>query len=352
MLVPHFPGKPPSQAGVDVVSCLSKESRQATSTFATLTRQYQQYTLDCGCQAQEQQEGGHTQSIGCEYQQLFTQCFQPPNLYIQAQAQTQGLSNQQRSIEPLPPSQIFALEPSYGLDQPQMLPPQMQEQMAQLSQSHCRSSDESPNAHQYQHAAELWRKGSHLEDSAYNNHCLGQFQAYVGSGGTPISFELTSQGHHDQSQPGAFSYRVIHQRPSPQYTLSGQAFDTLSLQLQHYHHHKLPTRAPRKAQRAGSDDASSAAGKHGPSSAVEQPSMPALAARQNGTKQRFTSKDDALIVDLKETKNLTWRRIADFFPGRSSGTLQVRYCTKLSQGHLVDRRNGASKRCRRRIRGH
>jgi hypothetical protein len=26
---------------------------------------------------------------------------------------------------------------------------------------------------------------------------------------------------------------------------------------------------------------------------------------------------------------LTWKQIADFFPGRSSGTLQVRYCTKL-----------------------
>lgn len=34
-------------------------------------------------------------------------------------------------------------------------------------------------------------------------------------------------------------------------------------------------------------------------------------------------------MDLKEKKNLTWKQIADFFPGRSSGTLQVRYCTKL-----------------------
>jgi hypothetical protein len=34
-------------------------------------------------------------------------------------------------------------------------------------------------------------------------------------------------------------------------------------------------------------------------------------------------------MDLKEKKSLTWKQIADFFPGRSSGTLQVRYCTKL-----------------------
>jgi hypothetical protein len=42
-----------------------------------------------------------------------------------------------------------------------------------------------------------------------------------------------------------------------------------------------------------------------------------------------TPEDDQLLVDLKEKKNLTWKQIADFFPGRSSGTLQVRYCTKL-----------------------
>lgn len=36
-----------------------------------------------------------------------------------------------------------------------------------------------------------------------------------------------------------------------------------------------------------------------------------------------------MLVELKENKNLTWKQIADFFPGRTSGTLQVRYCTKL-----------------------
>jgi hypothetical protein len=40
---------------------------------------------------------------------------------------------------------------------------------------------------------------------------------------------------------------------------------------------------------------------------------------------KFTAEDDQLLVDLKENRNLTWKRIAEFFPGRSSGTLQVRY---------------------------
>lgn len=67
----------------------------------------------------------------------------------------------------------------------------------------------------------------------------------------------------------------------------------------------------------------------GPPSVVGQPGMPGPAARPKGPKLKFTPEDDGLLVELKETKNLTWKQIADFFPGRSSGTLQVRYCTKL-----------------------
>src|SRR3954471_1318248 len=57
--------------------------------------------------------------------------------------------------------------------------------------------------------------------------------------------------------------------------------------------------------------------------------MPPPAPRPRGPKLKFTPEDDQLLIDLKENKNLTWKQIADFFPGRSSGTLQVRYCTKL-----------------------
>ena len=49
----------------------------------------------------------------------------------------------------------------------------------------------------------------------------------------------------------------------------------------------------------------------------------------SGPKAKFTLADDALLVDLKEKHDMTWKRISEFFPGRSSGTLQVRYCTKL-----------------------
>lgn len=46
-------------------------------------------------------------------------------------------------------------------------------------------------------------------------------------------------------------------------------------------------------------------------------------------KSKLTSDDDKLIIQLKEVEKLKWSSIARYFPGRSAGTLQVRYCTKL-----------------------
>jgi hypothetical protein len=67
----------------------------------------------------------------------------------------------------------------------------------------------------------------------------------------------------------------------------------------------------------------------GAPSVVGTAGMPPPAPRPRGPKLKFTPEDDQLLVDLKENKSLTWKQIAEFFPGRSSGTLQVRYCTKL-----------------------
>lgn len=95
------------------------------------------------------------------------------------------------------------------------------------------------------------------------------------------------------------------------------------------HHHHLPESArPSKQLRYG-DDHDSPSMNLGAPSVVGQPGMPDPAPKPRGPKLKFTSEDDALLVDLKENKSLTWKQIAEFFPGRSSGTLQVRYCTKL-----------------------
>lgn len=89
------------------------------------------------------------------------------------------------------------------------------------------------------------------------------------------------------------------------------------------HHHHLPDPGTGTMNmRVYSPEQSS-------NSLVGQEGMPSPAPRPSGLKPKFTSEDDQLLIQLKRHKNLTWKQIADFFPGRSSGTLQVRYCTKL-----------------------
>lgn len=97
---------------------------------------------------------------------------------------------------------------------------------------------------------------------------------------------------------------------------------------QQHHHHRLPP------QLLGAHDTSPTTSGC-PPSVVGQPGMPDPAPRPRGPKLKFTPEEDALLVELKEEKTLTWKQIADFFPGRTSGTLQVRYCTKLKAKDVI-----------------
>ncbi|KAL4808923.1 hypothetical protein BDV18DRAFT_157861 [Aspergillus unguis] len=115
------------------------------------------------------------------------------------------------------------------------------------------------------------------------------------------------------------------------HSLSGHGFgpqDPMTLPQHHHHHHLPPHASLRAAERQGMNVETSPLAS-GPPSVVGQPGMPDPAPRPRGPKLKFTPEEDALLVELKENKNLTWKQIADFFPGRTSGTLQVRYCTKL-----------------------
>jgi hypothetical protein len=97
-------------------------------------------------------------------------------------------------------------------------------------------------------------------------------------------------------------------------------------QQQHYHGHQLPASA-RPSKMPRQDETGESSMSQGAPSVVGQPGMPAPALKPRGS--NFTPEDDGLLVELKENRSLTWKQIADFFPGRSCGTLQVRYCTKL-----------------------
>lgn len=52
-------------------------------------------------------------------------------------------------------------------------------------------------------------------------------------------------------------------------------------------------------------------------------------ARKTTGPTRFLPKDDQLLIELKEERSLPWKRIAEYLPGRSEGSLQVHYCTRL-----------------------
>lgn len=66
-------------------------------------------------------------------------------------------------------------------------------------------------------------------------------------------------------------------------------------------------------------------------SSAKQPQKPV-------SKSRFTAKEDELLINLKEKENLPWEQIGERFPRRSTGSLQVRYSTKLKNRIAVRRR--------------
>ncbi|GES66130.1 Myb-like transcription factor [Aspergillus terreus] len=140
---------------------------------------------------------------------------------------------------------------------------------------------------------------------------------------------LAPETHSDAGHSSEMLFSV--HGDSSQHQMQGHEFahpDSMALP-QHHHHHRLPPHASlRDSQHHGMNVESSPL-PAGPPSVVGQPGMPDPAPRPRGPKLKFTPEEDALLVELKENKNLTWKQIADFFPGRTSGTLQVRYCTKL-----------------------
>ncbi|KAG9239023.1 hypothetical protein BJ875DRAFT_261416 [Amylocarpus encephaloides] len=119
-----------------------------------------------------------------------------------------------------------------------------------------------------------------------------------------------------------------HMQQQPMVDFSGSMH---TQQQQQFHAHGLPQSLHPSKRPRGEDPNSSMLSppSGGAPSVLGHPGMPEPALRPRGPKLKFTPEDDQKLVDLKENKNLTWKQIAEFFPGRSSGTLQVRYCTKL-----------------------
>jgi hypothetical protein len=64
-----------------------------------------------------------------------------------------------------------------------------------------------------------------------------------------------------------------------------------------------------------------------------------LAPLSQSKRTPFTSKENAMLVDLKENKKWSWKQIDEKFPRRTLNSLQVHYCTKL-KGKLLTEEDG------------
>ncbi|KAI7309476.1 hypothetical protein KC340_g10737, partial [Hortaea werneckii] len=301
----------------DSVSSLNSKPWQPLWASASLAGPYQQYSLGYGGRGSGQHDTQQTPVTSTSYDQLLTQGFHPQDQqYTQAPQQTaQAYHNY--AVTPMLPSQVSAPEPNYNTEQAPMLSSQMQRtmSMSQVSSSQYGTPYESPEMMRYQTATSASRKRS-LPEDYYDYQRTQPVHANASNPNASAQPAVSMQSGYSQVHPSASSYYLSSQHPYSQ----GEA---QIYQPPVHHHHRLPNHPPpSKSQRL-----SDAGEEH--TSVVGQPGMPSPAARPKGPKLKFTAEDDALLVELKETKNLTWKQIADFFPGRSSGTLQVRYCTKL-----------------------
>jgi hypothetical protein len=146
------------------------------------------------------------------------------------------------------------------------------------------------------------------------------------SNGVHVAVEMAPHSYHDSMRTQAYTYNSDLASQQPPSTHPSLLKDLTQV----HHHHRLPHQyPPSKLHRTGYSDSVYNAEEHSPSSVVGQPGMPQPAAMPKGPKHEFTPADDALLLRLKETKGLMWKQIESFFTGRSSGTLQVQYCTKL-----------------------
>ncbi|KFX94986.1 hypothetical protein O988_06051, partial [Pseudogymnoascus sp. VKM F-3808] len=61
----------------------------------------------------------------------------------------------------------------------------------------------------------------------------------------------------------------------------------------------------------------------------KRPPMREQIMSRPGRQSTYSAADNELLIQLKEDDKLPWHKIAEHFPDRTKGTLQVHYCTKL-----------------------
>jgi hypothetical protein len=110
--------------------------------------------------------------------------------------------------------------------------------------------------------------------------------------------------------------------------IDSEEFYTMDFSLQHLQC-QLPSPVSAVTSRRSRSDMKIPAVAMGTLSILKHVRMPEQASQPQERRPRFTSEENAQLVDLKQNRNFSWKQIERFFPGRSIGTLQVHYCTKL-----------------------
>jgi hypothetical protein len=299
----------------------------ACKLSAAMARTHQDYDFNYGtlCLAEPLDRQAQV-TVGEDVRPQAQQGFpHAPEPYVHSPKQT-TLAYEQYGMTAVAACQMPVQETSYMAEQMRVLP--MSPRVPHERSTYI-SPDESlptqlacqqPQQHQQ-------RRGSSrrmpLAKFAYDDTEMRYMHAPDWSNGVHVAFEMDPHSYHDSMPSQAYTYSsdLASQQPPSTHP---------SLLTQVHHHHRLPNQhPPSKLHRTGYSDSVYNAEEHSPSSVVGQPGMPQPAARPKGPKHKFTPADDALLLQLKETKGLMWKQIESFFPGRSSGTLQVRYCTNL-----------------------
>lgn len=300
------------------------------ASVATLARPYQDYAYHYGSRGLAQQPVDHIAATAAECGQLIAaQSIKQPqsNPYMHSPGPTTQ-AHQQYGMAAVLPSHIPASEAPYGFELTHVIPVSRRGSHATPAYGSPHENMQSQLEYQQQHPQQSQhssaRKRSHEEIYEYPE--MHHTKASGVSSSVHVPVGMTPNGYHGSISAPAYASGFDI---SPAHSPSGHSVL--------HHHHRLPNQPPpSKFYRIGyGEEMYSAAEDHGSPSVVGQPGMPEPAAKPKAPKPKFTPEDDALLVELKETKNLTWKQIADFFPGRSSGTLQVRYCTKLKAKTMV-----------------
>ncbi|GAB7344578.1 hypothetical protein MBLNU457_3075t2 [Dothideomycetes sp. NU457] len=270
-------------------------------------------------QAQAQAQGYHDAQLA-------------PGFYMPIQQQQNPITLQHHGVPHMLPSQLTAPEPTY-LDASMSYSTQ-----ANLSRQVSHSSS-SQYGSPYPQAQTLpgSRKRSRQESLAMGHGGMQDMHNQQSNqGGIEPVYHFAPSGQQSQQQVGSLGMRLEtrHQPPSTSNTTSAQSDQSPIKERrdthQYQHHHRLPDQSPPMKSPKLEDTRLVTPEREGSHvNLVGTEGMPEPAAKPKGPKLKFTPEDDTLLVELKETTNMTWKQIADFFPGRSSGTLQVRYCTKL-----------------------